>query len=64
MNNRQVEELAKLFLDIGKLVLASLLFGFFQSDLNPTFIFLYSLIGLTISLILFKMGLQLLKEAK
>jgi len=64
MNNRQVEELAKLFLDIGKLVLASIVLGFFQSGLNPTLVFVYSLIGLTISLILFKMGLQLLKEAK
>jgi len=32
MTNKQIEELAKLFLDLGKLTFASLVLGFFQSE--------------------------------
>jgi hypothetical protein len=61
MTERQIEELAKLYLDLGKLVFASLVLGFFQSNLQPTIIYSYGLLGLTISLGLFIMGLRLLK---
>lgn len=62
MNNRQIEEVAKLLLDIGKLVLASLVLGFFQSKLDPSIVLAYSLIGLTVAFGLFIMGIKLLKE--
>lgn len=45
MNKRQVEELAKLFLDIGKLTVASLILGFFQSKTDPFVILIYGFIG-------------------
>lgn len=64
MNDRQVEELAKLFLDLGKLVFASLVLGFFQSGLPVIVVLAYSLTGLIMSLGLFIIGLQLLKEVK
>lgn len=64
MSDRQVEELAKLFLDLGKLVFASLVLGFFQSGLPVIIVLGYSLLGLIMSLGLFIIGLQLLKEVK
>lgn len=64
MNKRQVEEVAKLLLDIGKLVLASLVLGFFQSSLPTQLILAYSLIGLTVAFGLFIMGINLLKEIR
>lgn len=62
MNKRQLEEMAKLLLDLGKLVFASLVLGFFQSTLPPSIIIAYELTGLIISLGLFIMGLRLMKE--
>jgi len=64
MNFRQTEEFAKLFLDIGKLVFASLVLGFFQSGLPPLIVLGYSLIGLILSIAFFIMGLRLFKEVK
>lgn len=62
MNNRQIEELAKLSLDLGKLVFASLVLGFFQSKLELVLSISYGLIGLTIAIAFFTIGLRLLKE--
>lgn len=64
LNKRQVEELAKLFLDVGKLTIGSLVLGFFQSNIDIRLSLAYSLVGLTFSMGLFIMGLSLLKEAK
>lgn len=64
MSNRQIEELAKLYLDIGKLIFASLVLGFFQSSLDKQIVLAYGLIGLTLALGFFTMGIQLLKETK
>lgn len=64
MTDRQIEELAKLFVDIGKIVLGSLVLGFFQSNLDPKLILGFGLIGLTISFSLFKMGITLFKEVR
>lgn len=62
MTNRQIEELAKLFLDLGKLTFASLVLGFFQSNLPSNIILAYGIIGLIFSIIFFRMGLYLMKE--
>ncbi len=62
MTNRQKEELAKLYLDLGKLIFASLVLGFFQSSLPPILIFSYSLLGLTLSAGFLIMGLRLFRE--
>lgn len=64
MSGRQIEELAKLYLDIGKLIFASLVLGFFQSGLDTRVVLAYGLIGLTFSVGFFTMGIQLLKEVK
>ncbi len=61
---KQTEELAKLFLDLGKLIFASLVLGFFQSELTPNIILAYGLIGLTLSASFFIMGLKLLGETE
>lgn len=63
MNDRQIEELAKLYLDLGKLVFASLVLGFFQSNLERTTVLAYESVGLFISLGLFIMGIRLLRGA-
>lgn len=62
LNDKQIEELGKLLLDLGKLVFASLVLGFFQSDLPPTAILAYGLLGLIFSATFFIVGLQLLKD--
>ena len=64
MNSRQIEEIAKLFMDIGKLVFVSLVLGFFQSTLSMPVALAYSLIGLTIAFGLFIMAIKLFKEVK
>lgn len=64
MNNRQVEELAKLFLDIGKLSFASLVLGFFQIKSDPVIVFVVGILGLTFSLGMFILGLKLFKEVR
>lgn len=64
MTERQIEELAKLYLDVGKLIFASLVLGFFQSGLDTRLVLSYGLIGLTLSIGFFTMGIQLLKETK
>ena len=63
LTDRQVEELGKLLLDLGKLVFASLVLGFFQSDLSPATVMLYGLLGLIFSATFFIVGIRLLKEA-
>lgn len=62
MTDRQIEELAKLFLDLGKLTFASLVLGFFQSNLPPSIIFSYGIIGLISTIIFLRMGIYLMKE--
>lgn len=62
MTKRQIEELAKLFLDLGKLTFASLVLGFFQSDLPQNIIFAYGIIGVTVSIVFFRMGLYLIRR--
>lgn len=64
MSKRQVEELAKLYLDLGKLTFASLVLGFFQSNLNRSVVLTYELVGLLFSIGFFIMGIRLLKEIK
>lgn len=64
MNSRQIEELAKLYLDLGKLVFASLVLGFFQSNIEMSTALAYEFVGLSISLGLFIMGIRLMKEAR
>ena len=64
MTNHQIEELAKLSFDIGKILFASLVLGFFQSGLHPNLVLGYGLIGLTLATIFFIIGLQLFKEVK
>lgn len=60
MNNRQIEELAKTCLDMGKLLFASLALGFFQSNLPTSTILAYEFFGLTFSAGFIIMGLKLL----
>ncbi|MBI2334334.1 hypothetical protein HYU96_00885 [Candidatus Daviesbacteria bacterium] len=62
MNNRQKEEFAKLLMDIGKLTLASLVFGFFQTGSDPKLVLFIGGFGLTSAMVLFIMGLRLFKE--
>lgn len=64
MTERQIEELAKLYLDLGKLTFASLVLGFFQSSLNSWLVLTYELIGLFFSIGFFIMGIRLLKETR
>ena len=64
LTKRQTEELAKLFLDVGKLTLASLVLGLFQLKLEPILLLAVSFLGLTISVGLFILGLELFKEVK
>lgn len=64
MGDRQIEELVKLYLDIGKLIFASLVLGFFQSGLDIKLVLSYGLIGLTFSIGFFTMGIQLLRGVK
>lgn len=62
MNSRQIEELAKLFMDVGKLTMASLVFGVLQITSNPTAVLIITFLGLTFSFGFFIMGLKLFKE--
>lgn len=62
MTKRQIEELAKLFLDLGKLTFASLVLGFFQSNLPINIIYAYGIIGVIASMFFFYMGMKLIKE--
>ena len=62
MTKRQVEELAKIFMDIGKLTFASLVLGFFQTRLDPTLTLIYESIGLIFTASFFYFGLKLFKE--
>ena len=64
LTKRQTEELAKLFLDVGKLTLASLVLGLFQLKLEPILLLAVGFLGLTISVGLFILGLELFKEVK
>lgn len=64
MNIRQLEELAKLYLDLGKLVFVSLVLGFFQSNLDRSVVLVYEFLGLLFSVGFFIMGIRLLKEIK
>lgn len=64
MSNRQIEELAKLYIDLGKFIFVSLVLGFFQKNLDRQTIIAYGLIGLIFSIGFFIMGLKLLKEIK
>lgn len=64
MTNRQIEELGKLYLDVGKLIIASLVLGFFQSNLSTQVIISYGLVGLTMAIGSIRMGLELFKEVK
>lgn len=49
-------------MDLGKLTFASLVLGFFQSTLPVEITILYGFIGLTISIGLFKLALELFKN--
>lgn len=64
MSKRQLEEIAKLYLDLGKLVFASLVLGFFQSNLDRSIVLIYELLGLLFSVGFFIMGIRLLKEIR
>lgn len=64
LTSRQTEELAKLLVDLGKLVFASLVLGLFQVELEPKLMIGAAFLGLTISLGLFILGLKLFKEVK
>lgn len=64
MTKRQKEELAKLYMDIGKLALGSLVFGFFQMNIEPFYRLVVILLGLTTSIFFFRMGLKLFGEVK
>jgi len=62
LTKRQVEELAKLFFDVGKLTLGSLVLGLFQLKLGPGVLLSIGMVGLTIAGGLFILGLELFKE--
>lgn len=64
MTKRQKEELAKLYMDLGKLTLGSFVLSVFQTNLGLLASIILALCGLTISTILFKMGLKLVGEVK
>lgn len=64
MNKKQKEELAKLYIDIGKLIFASLVLGFFQSKTDPITLFIVFALGLTFSIGFFILGLNLFREIK
>lgn len=64
LTKRQLEELAKLFLDVGKLTLGSLVLGLFQLRLEPVLLLTVGVLGLTISIGMFILGLGLFKEVK
>lgn len=62
LTSRQIEEAAKLSLDLGKLTFGSLILGLFQVKLNPLTLISVSLSGISISFALFLIGLSLFKE--
>lgn len=62
LTKRQIEEIAKLLLDLGKFVFATLVLGFFQSGLPSIIALGYGFIGLTLSVIFFTMSIILLRE--
>lgn len=64
MNKRQTEEFAKLFMDLGKLVFASLVSGFFQLEYEPVIALTIIVLGLTGSVIFFIIGLSIFKRVK
>ena len=64
LNDKQVEELAKLFLDLGKLVFGPLVLGLFQSSLRLWQAGLVAVSGLLLSMVLFILGIRLMKEVK
>lgn len=60
--DKQVKEIGKLLLDLGKLIFGSMVLGFFQSGLDPLIVLAYELTGLLFSMIFFIFGIMLLKE--
>ncbi len=62
MSPRQTEELAKTYIDLGKLIFASLLLGFFQFKEAPILGISAVFIGLTFSVGFFILGLRMFKE--
>ncbi len=62
MNSRQREELAKLYMDLGKLGIAGLIFGPFQQNSSPDLVLPIVLFGLTFSVGLIILGLRLFKD--
>ncbi|MGH7204163.1 MAG: hypothetical protein ACREHC_06995 [Candidatus Levyibacteriota bacterium] len=64
MTKRQVDALALLFLDMGKLTFASLLLGFFQTKTDPLIVFVIGIFGLTFSLAFFILGRTFAYAAK
>jgi hypothetical protein len=63
MNNRQKEEMAKFCLDVSKIAIASWIFGLLTSKIELPQILLF-LLGLTISALFLKIGMNLFKEVK
>ena len=62
MTPRQTEELAKTYMDLGKLIIVSLLLGFFQFKEEPVLGIAAVIIGLTFSVGFFILGLRVFKE--
>ena len=61
----QIKELAKLYLDIGKAILLILVLEIiFDKEIAPKAKLLFGILGLTVSLYLFTIGLNLLKRIK
>ena len=62
MTPRQIEETAKLYIDLGKLTFASLILGFFQFKSDPIVGLIVVILGLTFSMGFFILGLRVFKE--
>lgn len=62
MTERQIEEFAKLCMDMGKLIFVSLVVGFAQIKSNPISFIAISTFGLTFCMAFFTMGLKLFER--
>ena len=64
LNNKQIEELGRFFLDISKLVFGSLVLGLFSSDMSVEAVFGFEFVGLIFSAVFCILGIKLLGKVK
>ncbi len=64
MTKRQKEELAKLYMDLGKLTFGSLVVSIFQTNPDPVLTIVIAIIGLIMSVFFFRMGLKIFGELR